>query len=184
MKLKIPTLTTNRLILRPVRIEDIDDMYEYASDAETVRDVTFPAHESKEITRLSIENVFLNRPEKGNPEAFAIVLKDTNKMIGTCDFFKGYGDDTFEMGYILNKKYWRNGYAYEAAQEVLRFAFEDFGVRRMMIRHLSENEKSEGLIKKLGFVYEGELRKLLENKQGTYSDVKVYSILKEEFDNE
>lgn len=178
--LKVPVLETNRLILRAVDLGDVDDMYEYASDAETVRDVSFPAHENKEVTRASINEIFLKRSEKGNPEAFAIVIKETGKMIGTCDFFKGYGSDTFEMGYILNKKYWRQGYAYEAARAVLEFAFNQFGVRRMIIRHLSENNKSEGLIRKLGFVYEGELRKAVSNKMGNYSDLKMYSMFKEE----
>lgn len=181
---KIPRIETERLILRAVSLEDVEDMFEYASDEETVLDVTFPAHDSIEATKLSIETVFLDRPLRGNPEAFAIVLKENNKMIGTCDFFKGYGSDTYEMGYILNKKYWRQGYMFEAAQAVLKFAFESFGVRRMMIRHLSENVKSEGLIKKLGFKFEGELRKLLLNKNGTYSDVKMYSMLKEDYFNE
>lgn len=178
--LKVPTIETERLILRAVSLNDIDDMFEYASDEETVQEVTFPAHTSKEMTKESIKEVFIKRPEKGNPEAFAIVLKDSNKMIGTCDFFKGYGSDTFEMGYILNKNYWRKGYAFEAAQAVLNYAFNEFGVRKMMIRHLSENVKSEGLITKLGFVYEGELRKAVINKQGTYSNLKMYSMFKEE----
>lgn len=180
-KLKVPVIETSRLILRPVSIDDVDDMFEYASDPETVEQVTFYAHDSKETTLNSIKDIFITRPERGNPEAFAIVLKATGKMLGTCDFFKGYGQDTYEMGYILNKKYWRQGIAFEAAQAVLNYAFNGFGVRRMMVRHLSENNKSEGLIRKLGFVYEGELRQFLKNKQGTYSDVKMYSMLKEEF---
>ena len=180
--LMIPIIETDRLILRPVGMQDIEDMFEYASDAETVRELTFPAHANKDVTRDSIENIFMKRPERGNPEAFAIVLKESGKMIGTCDFFKGYGSDTHEMGYVLNKKYWRQGITYEAARAVLDFAFNSFGVRRMMIRHLSENHKSEGLIKKLGFTYEGELRKAILNKDGTYSNLKMYSIFKEELE--
>lgn len=178
---KIPILETQRLILRPVSILDVKDMYEYASDFEVVENVTFPVHDSLDVTSKTIENVFLNRPEKGNPEAFAIVLKDSGKMIGTCDFFKGYGDDTFEMGYILNKFFWRQGLMYEAAKEVLRYAFEDYGVRRMIIRHHSENIKSQGLIEKLGFIYEGEMRKAIRNKHNGYSNLKFYSLLKEEY---
>lgn len=178
--LMIPVIETERLFLRAVGFQDIDDMFEYASDAETVKELTFPAHKDKDDTRDSIENIFLKRPERGNPEAFAIVLKDSGKMIGTCDFFKGYGSDTYEMGYVLNKKYWRKGITYEAAKAVLDYAFNTFGVRRMMIRHLSENSKSEGLIRKLGFIYEGELRKAILNKNGSYSNLKMYSMFKEE----
>ena len=179
--LKMPQLETERLILRPVALSDAQDMFDYASDAETVEWVSFAAHTSVEETADTIRNVFLTRQEKGNPAAFALVLKANGTMIGTCDFFKGYGDDVFELGYILNKAYWRQGLMFEAAQAVIQYAFQDFGVRRLMIRHYQENKKSQGMIEKLGFHYEGTLRKFALNKHQTYSNMLIYSILQEEY---
>ncbi|QIK69900.1 GNAT family N-acetyltransferase [Erysipelothrix sp. HDW6C] len=176
----IPEIETNRLLLRALNPSDAADMYEYASDAETTYYLSFDAHQSIQDSEYAIREIFMKRPENESPESFAIVLKDSGKMIGTCDFWKVAGDETYEMGYILNKSYWGKGIMSEAARAVLKFAFNDFGVRRMVLRHHADNVGSRKVAIKQGFVYEGTTRRVtkLENR---YVDLLIYSILDEEF---
>lgn len=180
-KAKLPVLETDRLILRAVCVADIDDMFEYASTEEVTEYTTFARHKTKEDTSSAIQEVFLKRPVKGWPEAFAIILKDENKMIGTCDFWPIAIDDVFEMGYALNPKYWGQGIVTEAGHCVLKYAFEEYGVRRMELRHIDKNIGSQKVGMKLGFIHEGTKRKFIKVKT-EYCNLEYYGMLKEEYD--
>ena len=179
-KYYIPKLETERLLLRPVEIDDAKDMYDYASKDEVVNFVRFPKHKSVEDSKETIKKYFLNRPSKSWPEAFAIILKENNEMIGTCDFWPTDEEGCFEMGYVLNPKYWNQGIMSEASQRVLAFAFLDYGVRRMELNHIEDNLASKKIALKLGFVYEGTKRKSVKYKNN-YKDLLFYGLLEEEF---
>ena len=179
-KYYIPTLNTERLILRAVTLDDAQDMFEYASQDQVVRFTTFPAHKDVEGSKEAIKEFFLKRPSRSWPEAYAIVLKENNKMIGTCDFWPTGKEGTFEMGYVLNPAFWNQGIMTEAGKEVLRFAFQDYGVHRMELEHLENNLASKKVALKLGFVYEGTKRKAYKF-EGDYKDLICYGLLEEEF---
>ena len=178
-KYHVPRLETSRLILRAVSLDDAADMHEYASDPRVTDFTAFPKHESLEETRNIIKNHFLSKPSQSKPESFAIVFKENNKMIGTCDFWPVQGEGCFEMGYALNSNYWNQGIMSEAGQAVLDFAFENYGVRRMELCHLENNLASQKVALKLGFVYEGKKRKALKFRR-TFKDLLIYGLLKEE----
>ena len=86
-------IETERLILRPITLDDAADMFAYCSDPETIKYLTFKQHESVEASREVIAKFFLERPQNGVPEAYAIVLKKNGKMIGTgrCSFGSLWG---------------------------------------------------------------------------------------------
>lgn len=174
-------LETERLVLRPVVMEDADDMYLYARTYQVTRMTRFKPHQSVEDTKQVIENVFLSRPSKGWPEAFAITLKNNGRMIGTCDFWPiSASEGVYEMGYALNPRFWGLGLVTEAASAVLDFAFENYDVRRMELKHLKCNPASGAVARKLGFIEEGIKRQSAKFDDG-YDDVVCYGLLKEEY---
>lgn len=177
----IPTLETERLILRPVVIDDADDMFLYAKTYQVTRMTRFKPHQSVEDSQKVIEHVFLSRPEKGWPEAFAITLKNNGRMIGTCDFWPiSASEGVYEMGYALNPRFWGLGLMTEAASAVLQFAFESYKVRRMELKHLQSNPASGAVAKKLGFEQEGIKRQAARFEDG-YDDLVCYGLLQEEY---
>ncbi|CAM2878877.1 GNAT family N-acetyltransferase [Erysipelothrix tonsillarum] len=177
----IPTLETERLILRPVVIDDADDMFLYAKTYQVTRMTRFKPHQSVEDSKKVIEHVFLSRPEKGWPEAFAITLKNNGRMIGTCDFWPiSASEGVYEMGYALNPRFWGLGLMTEAASAVLQFAFESYKVRRMELKHLQSNPASGAVAKKLGFEQEGIKRQAARLEDG-YDDLVCYGLLQEEY---
>lgn len=175
----IPRLETDRLILRAVALEDAADMHEYASDPRVSDFTAFPQHKSLRETKSVIKDFFLSKPSQAKPESFAIVFKENDKMIGTCDFWPVQGDACFEMGYVLHYDYWNQGIMSEAAQAVLSFAFQDYGVRRMELAHIENNLASQKVALKLGFVYEGKKRQAYKYKN-EFKDLLIYGLLKEE----
>lgn len=177
----LPTLETERLLLRKLTVEDAQDMFQYGSDAEVSRYVTWEAHRTLEDTKEFIQFV-LTKYEKGEIAPWGIVLKETSELIGTIDFVSWQINHKIaEIGYVIAQKYWGQGIATEAGKEILEFGFQNMHLVRIQARCFVENGGSERVMKKLGMSYEGTLRKAMFSK-GEHRDLYVYSILKEEFE--
>ena len=144
-------LETNRLILRPWRESDAEDLYTYASDPEVGPPAGWPPHTSVENSREIIRAVL------SAPETYAVCLKENGKPIGSIGFHRNdlaEKDDEYELGYWIGKSFWGQGLIPEAAREMLRYAFEDLKMNRIWCGYYDGNEKSRRVQEKLGFVYQ------------------------------
>ena len=131
-------IETERLILRPVTLEDAPAMFEYASDEENVR-YTFAANKNLEETRNNIALFYLANPLG----RWGIELKETGDFIGTIDLHKIRLDlKTAAIGYVIHKKYWNRGYTTEATRAVLELAFEEIGMNKLVALHDIDNPAS------------------------------------------
>ena len=114
---------------------------------------------------------------------FAITSTDKRDVIGCLGLthineFNG----TVTLGYWLGEDHWRNGYMFEAAREAIRFAFEDLNLRRIDVEAFVGNDASNGLIKKLGFRFEGTKVEGTKIKAtGKIVDAHTYGMLKSEW---
>ena len=177
LNLRLPTIETERFILRPIRIEDAKDMFEYAGNAQNLHFVWFPRHTDVASSVKAIEDHFLTRVERGIPEAYCVVIKPHMKMIGTVDVHTVRFTDVGEIGYILNKRYWNKGIASEAVQILISVMFHHCGFQRIEIQHNAENIASLRVIEKAGFIREGTYRKRkYEPELGHRSDYHFYGI--------
>ena len=135
-------LLTKRLILRRWEDSDAENLYVYAKDPDVGPIAGWPAHQSIEESREVIKNVFNGR------EAYAICLKEDNKAIGAIELkLSGHTDlterdDECELGYWLGKPFWGRGIVPEAAEEMLRHAFEDIGMTKVWVGYYEGNAKS------------------------------------------
>lgn len=143
-------IETKRLRLRPVTLEDAADMYEYASDEENTFFV-FPRHQTLSDTKNCIADWFMKEPLG----KYGIEQKETRKLIGTIDLRVQEINRTAEIGYILNKRYWGNGYVPEAAGALLRLGFEKLELVRIHAWHNSDNPNSGRVMEKLHMKQEG-----------------------------
>lgn len=117
-------LETERLILREYTMDDFDDLYEILSDEETMKHYPKPFDEEK--VRYWI-NWNITNYETFGFGLWAVVLKDTNEMIGDCGITMQIIDGEIkpEIGYHINKKYQRRGYATEAARKCRDYIFQN-----------------------------------------------------------
>lgn len=180
---RVKPIETQRFKLRAVTLDDAADMYEYASDAETVQYTTFPPHTSVENSAESITRFFLTKPDEGKPESFAIVDKTNDKMIGTCDFWPLEETGVWEMGYIINKAYWGQGVMSEVSKAVLDYAFENYDIDVMKLKHVVDNVASGKVALKLGFKPLGIVSEGTSTAQGSF-DAMCYEIRKEDMNHE
>lgn len=121
---------------------------------------------------------------------FAIIEKDTGKYVGEIGFTViektdrldgNSGTFLVELGYFIKSEFWGRGYVVEAAQEVIRFAFNTLNTHKIMTGCVKENINSEKVMLKLGFIKEGELRQH-QLVFGEWKDRVLYGLLKSDYD--
>ena len=173
----LPTLLTPRLTLRPVRMSDAEDMYEYSRDPEVARHVLWDAHTSIHQTRNYIRYL-IRQYRNASPGTFAIALRDSGKVIGTIGFMWVHMDNrSAEVGYSLSRKYWNQGYMTEALQAIVDFGFTRLNLNRIEAQHECDNPASGHVMLHAGMKHEGTLRQRIYNK-GRFVDVDLYAIVR------
>ena len=149
---KHPVIETERLVLRPVTLDDAEAMFEYASDKENTR-YTFQTNQSLEETKNNIAQFYLASPLG----RWGIELKSTGQFIGTIDLHKM---DTVlkkaAIGYIINQKYWNQGLTTEANIAVIKLAFEELGMNKLTAFYDKDNPASGKVMEKSGMRFSHE----------------------------
>lgn len=169
-------IETERLLLRPITLADAEDMFEYAQDEETTRYV-FIKHQTLLDTKQVIANYFMASPLG----KYGIEWKEHGKLIGAIDLRIVEGDDTAEIGYVLNPKYWGNGIMPEAGEALLRLGFEEMDLVRIFAYHNADNPKSGRVMEKLGMKEEGFVRNAKRMK-GEIVSIALKGITKTEWE--
>ena len=175
----MPPVETDRLLLRQVKRRDAPDFHRYASDSEVARYVLWEAHRSLRETRRVIRNMRAQY-RLGLPGSYAMVLRDTGRMIGTIGFNTWHPEaDTLEVGYSIAREHWGSGYASEALSALIRQCFHVMKVHRVEAMYDVENPASGHVMAHCGMQSEGILRKRILNK-GKWRDVCICSILSDD----
>lgn len=152
MKIKTE-LETKRLKLRPWRIEDAPALYKYASDPRVGPIAGWPIHTDIEFSKQIIRDVF------SADGIYAIVPKGQEEPIGciglligkSSDF--GIGQDEGEIAYWIGVPYWGQGLIPEAMRELMRYSFNELGLKSLWCGYFKGNEKSARAQEKCGFKY-------------------------------
>lgn len=175
----MPELETERIKLRKIQPTDAEDMFEYASDTDVTRYLSYD-HKEIEETQKYIEKK-QNQYALGQCMIWGAEYKENKKYIGAFGFTHWSPEDgCAEIAYTLSQKYWGKGIAKEIASKIMEFGFDKMELNRIEARCFAENEKSAKLLIKLNMKYEGTIREQLLIK-GKHRDIKVYSILKREY---
>ena len=178
-RVKVPTLETERLILRMWNRKDAPQLYEYAKNPNVGPAAGWKPHESVRESRTIIEQLFLANT------TWAIIHKATGRLIGSIGLEKDAirtNIKSRELGYSMSEDFWGEGLMTEAARRLIRYAFEEMDLTVLMIRTSDTNRRSQRVIEKSGFTYEGTLRRAYRIYDGTLREIRVYSMLREEYE--
>ena len=147
-------LETERLVLRYIRPEDADDMFEYSRIDEVCEFLLWSPHLNVDVTKGYIE--FLQkRYLRGLFADWAVVLKETGKMIGTCGYANiNSRERSCEIGYVLSPYFRGKGYMTESVLAVLKLTFEVLKLESARLRIINENLASKRLAERVGFKLE------------------------------
>src|SRR3954468_12259068 len=170
-----PTLTTERLTLRPFTLDDAWDVERLASKreiADTTLNIPHP-YPVGAATRWieSHSPAWANRTNA----TFAIVETKSVRLTGAISLMIKREHQRAELGYWIAPDCWNNGYATEASRRILEFGFESLGLHRIESRHFLRNPASGEVMKKIGMQKEGVERDVVL-KWDRFESLAVYSI--------
>ena len=175
---QMPELRTERLVLRGFRPQDWGAVHMYGTDPEVVRFMDWGPNTPDETT------VWLDRmidADKAVPQTqfpFALQRSTDGRLIGSVELqILSEEHRRGEMGYVIARDAWGNGYATEAAAALLRFGFERLGLRRISATCDPENAGSGRILEKIGMQLEGRLRSFFPIR-GEWRERLVYAAVR------
>lgn len=159
----MPTLETERLLLRPFRAADAAAVAALAGSWDVARMLARVPHPyTHEMAEAWIAT---HVPLWQSGEELVFCIEYDGKMVGSIGLQRSR-EGTYELGYWLGKTWWGRGLATEAAKRVVRFAFEELGAIRMVSGHLADNPASGRVLEKCGFRYTGNSMEHCEARGG------------------
>ncbi len=178
--MSIPTLETDRLILRRLELSDAPVIQELAGTRE-VAEMTlliphpYPDDAAEPFIRSTWESA-----AAGKEFTFAITRKADALFLGIISIHGNPTHNRAEIGYWIGVPYWSNGYATEAAKAVIAFGFEKLNYNRIHAGYFTKNPASRRVQEKAGMTFEGVLRQDVI-RWGIYQDHGMCAILREEY---
>jgi ribosomal-protein-alanine N-acetyltransferase len=175
-----PTLTTQRLHLRQIRPDDAEALFATLSDEQVTEFYGHEPHKTLDDTHSLIARI--QAGYRGQESIhWGITCKGEQRVIGSCSLHHFRAElQCAEIGYELNQAFWRQGIMFEAASAVLTYAFYELRCLRIEAIIDELNVRSKGLLLKLGFTYEGNLRQRYFFR-GRFEDEHYFGLLRTEW---
>ena len=177
-RIRVPILETERLILRGWKRSDAPALYAYARNPNVGPHAGWKPHADVRESRMIITQLFQQNT------TWAITVKGNDSPVGSI----GFEPDAYrpriasrELGYSLSEEYWGQGIMTEAARRLLEYGFTEMNLWSVMIRTGEATRRSQRVIEKCGFKYEGTLRRCYRMSNGEVRDSRVYSMMREEY---
>jgi RimJ/RimL family protein N-acetyltransferase len=150
------TLETERLVLRQFRNSDLDAWAPICADPEVMRYLGTGVTLSRDDAWRSMAGILGHWVLRGYG-MFAIESKATGELLGRVGFLEPEGWPGFELGWVLARPFWGQGYAYEAAVAARDYAFGPLGRDRLISLIRPGNKPSIRLAERLGEMLAGEV---------------------------
>jgi ribosomal-protein-alanine N-acetyltransferase len=171
-----PNLETERLYLRRVTKEDVNEIFKLRSDKETMKYIPRPLVKTEEDALAHIAMID-EKIENNEGINWAITLKNDPKLIGLIGHYRIKPEHfRAEIGYMLLPEYHGKGIIVEAIKETVKYGFEIMKLHSIEAIIDPENLASEKVLQKSGFVKEAHLKEN-EYYEGRFLDSVIYSIL-------
>ncbi len=174
-----PILPTERLRLRPLRVDDAEVLHPVFADEELMRWWSSGPHETVAETR----DYVAQNCEGTRWRTWAITTVQDDTALGWVVLIRSEGrPNVREIGYILNRSAWGTGIAREAVNRVIQYGFEELGLRRIYADVDPDNLPSIKLLKILCFQQEAHLRQEWETHIGI-RDSLIFGLLRDDWLN-
>ena len=180
-----PILTTLRLILRPFRKDDADEVQRLVSDKAVAATTLHIPHPYEDGLADAWIETHKERFESDDEAVFAVTQAKptTTRLIGAIGLLrhKQLNPCLGELGYWIGRPFWNRGYCTEAAEAMIRFGFETWSLNRIHAHHFASNPASGRVMEKIGMKREGLLRQHVK-KGNALHDIAIFGLLKTEFE--
>lgn len=179
---EFPTLETKRFILCRYDKSLLKDIEKLFSDKEVMKYSGTEIINAKKQANMYLDKIDVMYKNKEGIR-WAIIDKISNEFLGDIGFYNiDLYSNNMEIGYTVVRNHWREKVASECIDRILKFAFKELYMNKIVAMIDKDNFPSIALIKKMGFSEDGVLREHYYNYQaGGYSNVIVYSMLEREY---
>jgi ribosomal-protein-alanine N-acetyltransferase len=169
-------LETKRLTLRRLVMDDLNELFALYSDPE-IRKYFPEGVLGFKDTKEELEWFLNGHPKHPELGLWATIHKETGKFIGRCGLLPWTieGQDEVEIAYLLDKSFWKQGLATEAATGILHYGFEQLHLSRLICMIDPENTASQRVAERIGMTFE----KKVDGYQGENLPFYIYSINKQ-----
>jgi RimJ/RimL family protein N-acetyltransferase len=171
----IPLLETERLIIRQFVIGDWPSVKPYVADPEVMKYI------GDGVLSEDHSRIFVEENSGDSAEAFPVILKDRNTLVGHMILHPWFAPQTYEIGWVIHPDHQRKGYATEASKCILKYAFDELKCHRVIATCQPENAASYRVMEKIGMKREGHFRKCIYRGDNHWWDEYFYAILEEEW---
>ena len=147
---------TERLILREFTLDDAEDFYRIYTDTETMRFQIVPENYTVGVERYYLGKHIENYYRTIGFGLWAVILKENNRLIGRCGLVCQplEGGEEIEVSYLIEREFWNQGFASEAAGATLKLGFEKYNLSRIVAFIDPRNTASARVAKKIGMRFE------------------------------
>ena len=169
-------IETERLLLRPFRETDAEAFFKCCQNPNIGNNAGWKPHGSLEESQEILRSVFISQSG-----IWAIILKEDGRLIGSVGIIpdpKRENPQARMLGYWLDESHWGKGYMTEAVQSVLDYGFSTLQLSLITANCYPHNERSQQLLKRHGFIYEGTLHQAELTYDGHLYDHQFYYLAK------
>ncbi len=172
----LPTLVTDRLLLRPFTLADAPEVQRLAGNREVASTTLRIPHPYKD--GMAEEWIATHAAKFARSEgiSLAITLRATGMLVGAIGLEIFQEHSKAELGYWIGRDFWGQGLATEAARVLVNYGFQVVGLNRIQAQHLTRNPASGKVMAKVGMRHEGTLRDH-RMKWGVFEDVEIYAVI-------
>ena len=148
-------LETQRLTLRHLTLDDLDELFALYRDPE-IRKYFPDGVKNYEDTKEELEWFLNGHPDHPELGLWATIHKETGKFIGRCGLLPWEIDDRLEVeiAYLLDKSFWHQGLATEAANGIKKYAFDELHLSRLICLMDPDNIASQRVAQRAGMTLE------------------------------
>jgi len=145
------TIKTERLLLRPLCLKDLESVHEYSSDIENTKYMVYLPNITEQETQNFLSSVEQEWKQK-QPKFYEFAIVLDGLQIGHISIYLTSIANEGRIGWILNKKFWNYGYASEAATAMLSFARTELHLQKVIAHCDGRNAPSKRVMEKIGML--------------------------------
>ncbi|MDR2932282.1 MAG: GNAT family N-acetyltransferase [Oscillospiraceae bacterium] len=151
--MKTPTIETERIVIRPLKISDAKAIYNHwAKDPDVLKYLRWNAHQSIDVTIEWLKYEEQSGIEDDNSYQWAFEGKESHEVFGSGSLSYNKERRMFEISYALMKKQWGKGLATEAVKAIVHFAINELNQTELFATYAKDNFASGRVLEKTGFV--------------------------------
>ncbi|MFN3020116.1 GNAT family N-acetyltransferase [Chryseobacterium sp. TY3] len=156
---------TERLILKPTDLEDIDFIFELMNTPKWIEYIGDRNIKTQDDAKQYIINRHLPNFENNGFGSYTLILKENGSKIGSSGLFKRESLEVVDIGFAFLPEYEGKAYGYESSKKILEAAKNDFGLKKVSAITLPNNIASQKLIEKLGLSYQKMVKPFAEDDE-------------------